>query len=337
MARGDMARGDTARGDKARGGDNRVLDEQRRIISEARALNPASVTAAAQARKRRPWLGPTGRLMIIAADHSARGVLAAGDRPMAMANRADLLDRILIALSRPGVDGILGSADIVDDLLLLGALHEKVVLGSMNRGGLPGTAFEIDDRFTGYSAEAIGAAGLDGGKMLLRIDPADPATAGTLQACGNAVTDLAQRRLVALIEPFMVRRTAGAGGSGGSPPGRPSGGSSPQASTADRLANDLSPDAVIRSIAIASGLGATSAYSWLKIPVVDEMERVAEASTLPSLLLGGDVGDKPDEMFDRWRHALSLPGVRGLVAGRNLLYPPDDDVAAAVDIAVSLL
>jgi DhnA family fructose-bisphosphate aldolase class Ia len=290
-----------------------VLDEQRRIIDDARALNPASVTQAAQARKRRPFLGPTGRLMIVAADHSARGVLAAGDRPMAMANRAELLDRILIALSRAGVDGILGSADIVDDLLLLGALDDKVVLGSMNRGGLPGTAFEIDDRFTGYSAEAIEAAALDGGKMLLRIDPADPATASTLQACGNAVTDLAERRLIALIEPFMMRRGE------------------------DGLAGDLSPDAVIKSIAIASGLGATSAYSWLKIPVVDEMERVAAASTLPSLLLGGDVGDKPDEMFGRWRHALSLPGVRGLVAGRNLLYPPDDDVAGAVDIAVSLL
>lgn len=290
-----------------------MLDEQRRIIGDARALNPASVMQAAAARKRRPFLGPTGRLMIVAADHSARGVLAAGDRPMAMANRSELLDRILIALSRPGVDGILGSADIVDDLLLLGALDDKVVLGSMNRGGLPGTAFEIDDRFTGYSAEAIEAAALDGGKMLLRIDPADPATAGTLQACGCAVTDLANRQLIALIEPFMVRR-------GG-----------------DRLAGDLSPDAVIKSIAIASGLGATSAYSWLKIPVVDDMERVAQASTLPSLLLGGDVGDKPDEMFDRWRHALSLPGVRGLVAGRNLLYPPDNDVAGAVDIAVSLL
>ena len=290
-----------------------MLDEHRRIISDARALNPAAVAAAAGARRRRPWLGPTGRLMIIAADHSARGVLAAGDRPMAMANRTDMLDRIMAALSRPGVDGILGSADVIDDLLLLGALDDKVVLGSMNRGGLPGTAFEIDDRFTGYSAAAIAAAGLDGGKMLLRIDPADAATAATLEACGNAVTELADRQLIAVIEPFMTERAG------------------------DRLGNDLSPDAVIKSIAIASGLGATSAYSWLKIPVVDEMERVAEASTLPSLLLGGDVGDKPDEMFDRWRHALSLPGVRGLVAGRNLLYPPDDDVAGAVDIAVSLL
>jgi hypothetical protein len=290
-----------------------VLDEQRRIISETRALNPAAIAAAAAARKRRSFLGPAGRLMVIAADHSARGVLAAGDRPMAMANRADLLDRILLALSRPGVDGILGSADIIDDLLLLGALDDKVVLGSMNRGGLPGSAFEIDDRFTGYHAAAIAAAGLDGGKMLLRIDPADPATASMLEACGTAITELASRDLIAVIEPFWV-------------------------TTTDRgRANDLSPDAVIKSIAIASGLGATSAYSWLKIPVVDEMERVAEASLLPLLLLGGEVGDDPDEMFGRWRRALALPNVRGLVAGRNLLYPPDDDVAAAVDIAVSLL
>ncbi len=290
-----------------------MLDEQRRIISETRAFNPAAIAAAAAARKRRPFLGPTGRLMIIAADHSARGVLAAGDRPMAMANRADLLDRILAALARPGVDGILASADIIDDLLVLGALDDKVVLGSMNRGGHPGSVYEIDDRFTGYTAGAIAAGGLDGGKMLLRIDPAVPATVATLQACAEATTALAEHELIAMIEPFLVKRGP------------------------ERADNDLTPDAVIKSMAVASGLGTTSAYSWLKIPVVDEMERVAEASTLPTVLLGGEVGDKPDEMFDRWRHALSLPNMRGLVAGRNLLYPPDDDVAAAVDIAVSLL
>jgi len=202
---------------------------------------------------------------------------------------------------------------VIEDLLLLGALDDKVVLGSMNRGGLPGTVFEIDDRFTGYSAAAIAAGQLDGGKMLLRIDPADAATASALQACAEAVSELAARGLVAVIEPFMVRHDSG------------------------QRANDLSPDAVIRAAAIASGLGSTSAYSWLKIPVVDEMERVAESFTLPALLLGGEIGDRPDEMFDRWRKALTIPNVRGLVVGRNLLYPPDDDVAAAVDIAVSLL
>jgi hypothetical protein len=290
-----------------------VLEDQRRTLLETRARTPSAVAAAAAGRRRRPWLGPSGKLMIIAADHPARGALGVGDRPMAMANRFDLLDRIIVALSRPGVDGVLGSADVIEDLLLLGALNEKLAIGSMNRGGLPGAVFEIDDRFTGYRAATIASAGLDGGKMLLRIDMDSPDTVATLAACADAVSDLAALQVTAIIEPFMVKRVDG------------------------RAVNDLDTDAVIRSVAIASGLGTTSAYSWLKIPVVDDMERVTEASTLPTLLLGGEAGDRPDEMFTRWQKALQLPAVRGLVVGRNLLYPPGDDVAAAVDTAVGLL
>src|SRR4029450_1256752 len=93
-----------------------------------------------------------GRLMMIAADHPARGALRAGDRTLAMADRIDLLDRLCLALSRPGVNGVLGTPDVLEDLLLLGALDNKVVVGSMNRGGLAGTVFEIDDRFTACDA-----------------------------------------------------------------------------------------------------------------------------------------------------------------------------------------
>jgi hypothetical protein len=94
---------------------------------------------------------------------------------------------------------------------------------------------------------------------------------------------------------------------------------------------------VIRSMAVASGLGTTSAYTWLKLPVVEEMERVVAASTLPALLLGGEVSADQDAAFNRWRKALQMPSVRGLVVGRTLLYPPDDDVSGAVDAAVELL
>jgi hypothetical protein len=41
--------------------------------------------------------------------------------------------------------------------------------------------------------------------------------------------------------------------------------------------------------------------------------------------------------FDAWARALALPTVQGFVVGRSLLYPQDDDVAAAVDIAVGLV
>jgi DhnA family fructose-bisphosphate aldolase class Ia len=288
--------------------------EQLRRIIEARTGRAESIAETA-ARRIRPksLTGPRGKLMIIAADHPARGALRVGDRPMAMADRADLLDRIVLALSRPGVDGVLGTADIVEDLLLLGALDGKVVIGSMNRGGLAGTAFEVDDRFTGYRADAIAAMGYEGGKMLMRIDPDDPATVSTVESCAHAVNELARHRRIAMVEPFLCHRGDG------------------------RLRTDLSADAMVRAVTVAAGLGSTSAYTWLKIPVVEQMERVAAATTLPALILGGEVSADPDAAFDGWRKALELPTVRGLVVGRALLYPPDGDVAAAVDTAVGLL
>ena len=131
--------------------------------------------------------------MLIAADHPARAALGVRGRALAMADRPDLLRRLAAALARPGVDGVLGTADILEDLLLLGALEGKVVVGSMNRGGLAGAAFELDDRFTGCDAATIAALGFDAGKMLCRIGLDDPATAATLEACGQAVTQLAGR------------------------------------------------------------------------------------------------------------------------------------------------
>ena len=288
-----------------------------RTLADTRATRPSAVADLA-ARRVRPhsFLGPTGKLMVIAADHPARGALRAGSDPLAMADRNDLLDRMCLALDRPEVNGVLGTADILEDLLLLGALDGKVVVGSMNRGGLAGTSFEIDDRFTGYDADHIASMGFDAGKMLLRIDPADAATAPTIESCARAVTALADRGLMAMVEPFISHRVDG------------------------RVRNDLGTDAVVRSVTVAAGLGATSAYTWLKLPVTDDlegMERVLGASTLPAVLLGGEVPEDPDAAFAAFERVLKLPTAKGLVVGRSLLYPTDGDVVGAVDRAVSLL
>ena len=282
-------------------------------ITEIRATRPEAVAEALAARKRRPLLAEGGTLFFVAADHPARGAIKVGDDPRAMADREDLLRRLVTALERPGVDGLLGSPDIVDDLALLGALDEKVVIGSMNRGGLAGAVFELDDRFTGYTAEAIAAAGFEGGKMLLRIADDDPGTLPTLTACAAAVDALAARGLIAMIEPFAARRENG------------------------RVKVVLDPDPTIRAIGITSALGATSAYTWLKLPVIEEMERVMAATTLPTLLLGGDPGTDTEKTFEGWRRAMQIPQVRGLVAGRALLYPGDGDVAGAVDAAATIV
>jgi hypothetical protein len=282
-------------------------------LTEIRARDPQRIALGWEARTRRSLLGPDGRLLLVAADHPARGALGVRSDSMAMASRPALLERLATALSRPGVDGVLGTPDVLDDLLLMGVLDDKLVIGSMNRGGLQGANFELDDRFTAYTADEIAARGLEGGKMLARICLSDPGTVATLEATGHAVTELAQHRLMAMVEPFMSVVHGG------------------------RVTNLLDPDNTIRSIHIAAGLGASSAYTWLKLPVVDDLPRVMEATTMPTLLLGGDPQGDPEHTYAAWGKALQLPAVRGLVVGRALLFPPDGDVAATVDIAAELV
>lgn len=282
-------------------------------LTRVRAGDPGAFARGWAQRSRRPLLGDDGRMLLVAADHPARGALGVRGEALAMGSRSDLLERLATALSRPGVDGVLGTPDVLDDLLLMGALEDKVVIGSMNRGGLQGASFELDDRFTGYSAAEIARRGIDGGKMLTRIALDDPGSVATLQASGHAVTELAEQGIMAMVEPFWSQRRDG------------------------KVVNLLDPESTIKSIGVASALGASSAHTWLKLPVVDDLERVMDATTLPTLLLGGDPQGDPHDTYAAWGRSLSLPQVRGLVVGRALLYPPDGDVAAAVDIAADLV
>lgn len=280
-------------------------------IVELRAQEPDEIRRILVERPR--GVVPRDRkMMVIACDHPGRGALVSGDDQMAMASREEVLERCMEALSRPCVDGFLGTADLIEELAILGALDGKLVYGSMNRGGLMGASFEMDDRFTGYDAQGIVDAGLDGGKMLMRINLGDAATVSTIESCAQTIDALAERKVMAMVEPFISHWRDGS------------------------IVNDLSPDAVIRSIAITAALGRTSAHTWLKLPAVAEMERVMAASTMPALILGGAVGD-PDESLRSWERALAIDTVKGLVIGRSLLFPPTGDVASAVDEAVELL
>ncbi|MCM3661527.1 deoxyribose-phosphate aldolase [Georgenia satyanarayanai] len=282
-------------------------------IRHVRLHEPGRIARALAERPRGRLPEPGTKLMVIAADHPARGSLAAGSSAMAMGDRRELLRRCAAALARPGVHGFLGTADVVEDLTLMGALDGKLVYGSMNRGGLRGSRFEMDDRFTGYTARAVAASGLDGGKVLMRVDLEDPGSLRTVESTARAVDELATAGLTAIVEPFLSRREGG------------------------RAVNVLTTEAVVTSVAIAAGLGGTSARTWLKLPLVPDMEAVAAASTLPALILGGEVSKDTEATAAGWAQALRLPGIEGLVIGRALLYPHDDDVEGAVDRAVALL
>ena len=283
-------------------------------ITNLRVTNPAAVRAALRDRVRPAGLPADGKMMLIAADHPARGAISVGNDPMAMSDRASLLGRIVTALSQPGVDGILGQPDILEDLAVLGALDGKLVFGTINRGGIVGANWELDDRMTAYDAAHTASMNLDGAKMLLRIEDTDPGVARTIEACAQAVTELADRDLIAMLEPLPYEITA--------------------KGKAKLIKDDKK---LIRATAIAAGMGATSAYTWLKLPAWSDIAAAAAVSTLPVLILGGDPGKNWDAAFADWARALEQPTVRGLVIGRALLFPPDGDVASAVQRAAALV
>ncbi len=311
-----------------------INDSLYQRLIDIRAHAPERVLELARRRRRRPLLVPYeqlcegtvggDRLFLVAVDHPARGAIGVGGDPLRMADRRDLLSRLSIALSHPGVDGLLATPDIVEDLLILGSLtsgpsllDDKVVFGSMNRGGLAGSAWELDDPITAYHAAAIFRMNLDGGKLLLRIDRNDPASLKTLYQCARAIRILTAQKVpvAAMVEPLPAFRDEHG-----------------------TLRIDTSPEALIGVIAIASGLGPTSAQTWLKLPPPSsDPLRVFAASTLPVLLLGGDPGDRGDELLASWEEAMEAPTVRGLVAGRSLIYPADDDVAGWVDRAARIV
>jgi DhnA family fructose-bisphosphate aldolase class Ia len=282
-------------------------------IRETRASNPEAISEAYKNRTRREIIQGDGRLFIIAADHTARGALGVRDDETAMADRYELLRRLAIALSNPGVDGVLATPDILDDLALLGLLEGKLAVASMNRVGLKGASFEMDDRFASHNFKAVVRDGLDMAKTLTRINFEDENTAKTLEYTANAINDAVEAKTPILVEPFISKWVNG------------------------KIINDLSTDATVLSVTIASGLGSSSKYTWLKLPVVPNMEKVMASTTLPTLLLGGDpVADQADT-YELWEAALKLPGVRGLMVGRSLLYPQDGNVEDAIATAVALV
>jgi len=291
-----------------------LTDKQYNELIQARLKSPESFKKALVSRKRRKMVGKDGRLLIVAADHTARGIISAGSEKYIIANRRLLLDRLVRSLSNPNVDGVLASADIVEELAWLGALESKLVFGTMNRGGYLGTTWGLDDPMTAYDADSIAELGLDAGKVLVRFEDTDIGVGRTIEYVVEAMRLLAEREIVCLVEPLPYKKDA---------TGMPM--------------LDKSTDRLDKIVSITAGFGSSASYTWLKLPSWTSHVTLRESTTLPILLLGGDPGENLDTTFEEWRSSMQIPNVIGLVAGRPLLYPFDNDVERSVDRAAKLV
>ena len=284
-------------------------------LTELRVSDPEYAWRAAQARVRRDRLAPHGKLNILAADHPARRVTKVGSNPLGMADRQDYLARIVRVLAAESVDGLMATMDILEDLLTLDALLReagapslldgKVLIGSLNRGGLAGTAWELDDPITGPTPATCTEWKLDGAKLLLRIADGDAGSLKTMLASAQAITESNALRLPMFLEPLPV--AAGEAG----------------------WFVKKDKESLARIAGVASALGDSSRYLWLKLPYCAGYETVARATSLPILLLGGESAGNPAPFLNELALALDAgPNVRGALVGRNVLYPGDDDPLA---------
>jgi DhnA family fructose-bisphosphate aldolase class Ia len=297
-----------------------VLDR----LTEIRVQDPEFSWRSARSRIRRESLAPLGKLNILAADHPARNVTKVGNEPLAMADRHEYLARILRVLAGNRVDGVMATMDILDDLLIVdGLLREaggeplldgKLAIASLNRGGLAGSAWELNDPVTGPSAATCQELKLDGVKVLLRVDETDPASLETLLACARVVSESSARALPVFLEPLPVIRAE------------------------KGYAVVKTAEALARLAGVASALGDSSRYLWLKLPYCEDYSVVARSTTLPILLLGGESAGDAAPFLEQLRSALKAgSNVRGALVGRNVLYPGREDPLAAADAAGGII
>src|SRR5438094_7078742 len=123
-------------------------------ITEVRIHRRQVVEQEARHRRKRPKLTHDGKLVLAALDHPARGVTQVGHNKLAMGSRHQLLARARRVLADENLDGVLATSDVLEELLILnhlerrhssgGFLNGRVLVGSMNRGGLAGAEYEME-------------------------------------------------------------------------------------------------------------------------------------------------------------------------------------------------
>ncbi len=228
--------------------------------------------------------------LVLAADHRARGV-------MTIEPYADYLEALRAAL--PHCDGILATAQPLTDLAAVGAIRpDQQTYLSLNRTGLAGAAFELDDRLVATVGRAADD-GWTGVKLMTRIDLGDRHGAAALALLGRVLEESRAAGLEALIEPVFWRE------------GRMS-----------RLIEDI-----VLSAVIAHDLGAP----LLKVPVpeappgderVAAVGRVVACVGVPVLFLGGPHDEQGrDRVLDEVRDVMAGGGA-GLAMGRAIFQEP---------------
>lgn len=233
-----------------------------------------------------------GQLVLLACNHNR------DPRNGLPVSRRELLDRIVEALSVSEVDGVIGSADLLEELTLLNVLEHRLAFCSA--AGPCG----------GVGSTTIAASQFDGAVLSHRWPTLPDASAkapfvtGTKPWCVAAdVAEAAAQDLPTILDVSLSHE-------GG------------------RAEFDISWDQWIDPITAAAAAIATGPGVWMTIPAIAGLGHVAEATGFPILVRDTEVPISPSAWQQFFETELPMT-VCGMVPGASVLFPLEGSVAEA--------
>jgi DhnA family fructose-bisphosphate aldolase class Ia len=250
-------------------------------------------------------------MVLASADHNSRMFTDYKDDPLRLAYKHELLSRLVRMLLSDNVQGFEASPEIIEDVIILNKLFKdkkgvdflknKMIIGSVNRGGLKNTAWEMDDMPLCYTVEKLFELKLDGIKTMYRIDPLDSLCGNTLKYCAEIINEADKYDLPVFIESLFVKKTD------------------------EGYDIETSSEKIIKSVVVGSALGTTSVRKFLELPINDDFAKVAEATTNSIIVLTDEAEEEPLEVVKEYTKVKNISyNVRGILLDRNVMFNDSD-------------
>lgn len=289
-------------------------------LCKLKVENPELVFKKAKIRKKSESFGNQNKVLIVAADHNGRMITAYNGDEIKLGNRYEYLARICRLLSGNVIDGIEATPDIIEDLILLDYLFKEnnrqgfidniTLIGTVNRGGLLDTAWELDDRPLSFTVEGIKGLFLDGLKMMFRIKKNNLQSGKTLKYCAEIINQAYQNKLPVFIEGLYIKDEKKC------------------------MELDLHSEALVKIIGISQALGTSAVQKWLEVPFNSDFQRVSLATSGPILVIQEEKEREPKKIVEEYCQGVDIShNIYGTLIGRNVLFAEEDPLPLAQAIS----
>lgn len=279
-------------------------------INYIRTYEPQIIIS--ETNKRKKPIKFSEKIVLAAADHNARMINEYKGNKIGLSNRHEYLSRLVRMLFSSELDGVEASPDILEDLIIINYLTQKrmnfnflenkILIGTVNRGGLKNTVWEMDDMCTCFTVDRINKLNLDGVKFMIRINPQDELSKNTLKYCTQVVNEAENYNLPIFIECLFVVNDAKGG---------------------YKLLTDT--ESLIKSVGVVSSLGCTASQKWLEVPLNNEYKTVTDATTCSILVVPDELMSLPIEVIKEYTKEMKInENVRGILLGRNVMFNEHD-------------